>query len=411
MTGANTHIGSRLIPVMAALLALVASACAIAQGGNPPGSSTPGLSEVGLEQLLNMDVTSVSKHEQKLIDSAAAIYVITQDDIRRIGAASIAEALRIVPGMQVGRVTSNTWSIGARGFCDVFSNKLLVLVDGRSVYSPLMGGVVWDTQDLMMDDIDRIEVIRGPGATLWGANAVNGIVNVVTKDAYRTQGALVTLGAASAEQTQTQGVRVGGLIGKNAHFRVYTKGMFYNGFLDSTGHELADQWEQGRSGFRLDYDPSDQDSFTFQGDTYNENGEGDYTYGSDVQPFTRTYLSDITSSGWNSLLRWTKSKEDNSKLTLQVYVDEVKRNDPFLFGETTKTIDMDYQRELHPGATSTVVWGFGYRNYKTLCDDGYSIAFKYDQTTNSLYSAFAQTDHAGNQQSIASDCWGQAGTQ
>jgi iron complex outermembrane receptor protein len=192
-------------------------------GGREQQSRRPeDLTAISLEELMDIEVTSVSKKEQQLSRAAAAIYVITQEDIRRSGASSIPEALRMVPGVQVARVNANWWAISARGFNGLAANKLLVLVDGRSVYSPVFSGVYWEVQDTLLEDIDRIEVIRGPGATMWGANAVNGVINIITKAAGQTQGGLVTVGGGN-EERGFGGLRYGGPLGPNAHYRGYAK--------------------------------------------------------------------------------------------------------------------------------------------------------------------------------------------
>src|SRR5712671_5528396 len=182
----------------------------------------PDVTSMSVEDLMNLQVTSVSKHTQKLADAAAAIFVLTQEDIRRSGATSVPEALRLVPGLEVARIDENKWAIGSRGFNGRFDNKLLVLIDGRSVYTPLFSGVYWDVEDVPLEDIERIEVIRGPGATLWGANAVNGVINIITKPAKDTQSALVTAGAGT-EERGSGGVRYGNKIGDNTYYRAYGK--------------------------------------------------------------------------------------------------------------------------------------------------------------------------------------------
>src|ERR1700694_1197310 len=182
----------------------------------------PDVPAITLEDLMNLQVTSVSKRAQKLADAAAAIFVITQDDIRRSGASSIPEALRMAPGLEVARIDENKWAIGSRGFNGRFDNKLLVLIDGRSVYTPLFSGVYWNVQDVMLEDIDRIEVIRGPGATLWGANAVNGVINVITKKAKATQSGVVTAGGGNEERGSVAG-RYGDKIGNDMTYRIYGK--------------------------------------------------------------------------------------------------------------------------------------------------------------------------------------------
>src|SRR4249920_3567989 len=206
-----------------------------------PKQAARDLSEISLEDLMNVEVTSVSKKEQKLSQTAAAIHVITQEDIRRSGLTSIPELLRMVPGLHVARIDSNKWAISARGFNSRFANKMLVLIDGRSVYTPLFSGVYWDIQDVMLEDVERIEVIRGPGATLWGANAVNGVVNIITKRAQDTQGGLIT-GGFGNEEEGFGGVRYGGKIGAKAHYRVYGKHFGRSESVDSLGNPEADSW-------------------------------------------------------------------------------------------------------------------------------------------------------------------------
>src|SRR2546427_4834895 len=199
---------------LAGFLSVLLASGTVAQ--NP--QNVPDVTSMSLEDLMNLQVTSVSKRTQKVADAAAAVFVITQEDIRRSGAASIPEALRMVPGLEVARIDENKWAIGARGFNGRFDNKLLVLIDGRSVYTPLFSGVYWNVQDVMLEDVDRIEVIRGPGATLWGANAVDGVINVITKKAKATQSAIVTAGAGTEERA-AGGVRFGGQVGGNSKFR------------------------------------------------------------------------------------------------------------------------------------------------------------------------------------------------
>jgi len=230
----------------------------------------PDVTAITLEDLMDLQVTSVSKRAQKLADAAAAIFVITQDDIRRSGASSIPEALRFVPGLEVARIDENKWAIGSRGFNGRFDNKLLVLIDGRSVYTPLFSGVYWNVQDVMLEDVDRIEVIRGPGATLWGANAVDGVINIITKPAKLTQGGMVTVEAGTEERT-AESARYGGKIGDNVYYRAYTKYSDWDASVGPTGANASDGWHALRGGFRVDSTPSRADSLTIQGDLYRSN--------------------------------------------------------------------------------------------------------------------------------------------
>src|SRR5436309_381742 len=211
--------------------------------------TVPDVTNLSMEDLMNMQVTSVSKRTQKVADAAAAVFVITQEDIRRSGARSIPEALRLAPGLEVARIDSNKWAIASRGFNGRFDNKLLVLIDGRSVYTPLFSGVYWNVQDVMLEDIDRIEVIRGPGATLWGANAVDGVINVITKKAKATQSAVVTAGAGTEEQA-AGGARYGGKVGDNTYFRAYGKYFNWGPSAYPSGMTAHDGWDALRGGFR-----------------------------------------------------------------------------------------------------------------------------------------------------------------
>src|SRR5438105_9986913 len=257
-------VGRRILSL--AVLAVFLGGSASAQ--SPQG--VPDISRMSIEELMNVQVTSVSKRQQKLADAAAAIFVITQEDMRRSGATSIPEALRMVPGVEVARIDENKWAIGSRGFNGRFDNKLLVLIDGRSVYTPLFSGVYWNVQDVVLEDVDRIEVIRGPGATLWGANAVDGVINIITKSAKVTQGGLVTAEAGSEERT-AESVRYGSKIGNNIYYRVYGKYFDWYPSIDVTGATASDGWHALRSGFRVDSNATTSNSFTIQGDIYHDN--------------------------------------------------------------------------------------------------------------------------------------------
>jgi iron complex outermembrane receptor protein len=229
------------------------------------------LKQLSLEQLMNIEVTSVAKKEQRVAETAAAIFVITQEDIRRSGVTSIPEALRLAPGVEVSRIDSNKWSIGVRGFGSRLSRSVLVLIDGRSVYTPLFAGVYWEVQDTLLEDIDRIEVIRGSGGTLWGANAVNGVINIITKSAGETQGLLATAGGGS-EEKGFGGFRYGGKVGQDFSYRVYGKG--FRRDAQFTPHVSDfDDWQMGQGGFRTDWDLRKTDHVTIQGDAIKEKAD------------------------------------------------------------------------------------------------------------------------------------------
>ena len=239
--------------------------------GEAHGQARSDLSDASLEDLLNIRVSSVTRTERTLSRTASSVFVITADDIRQSGATSIAEILRIVPGIDIARINANTWAISARGFNGRFANELLVMVDGRPVYTPTFGGVFWDVLDLPLENIDRIEVIRGPGGSVWGANAVNGVVSVVTRKASETQGGLVSLLAGTSEQSGT--LQYGGRIGERLAYRVrarYRNQFHMPGLPSANG---SDAWHLLNDGFRIDQEFSSRNHLTLQGDLYSGNDE------------------------------------------------------------------------------------------------------------------------------------------
>ena len=308
------------------------------------------LSRLSLEDLARVEVTSVSKAPQSLGSAPAAIYVITQEEIVRSGVLSIPEALRLAPNIQVEQLSSTGYAISARGFADnrdlqTQANKLLILVDGRSVYSPLFSGVLYDGIDVMMDDIDRIEVISGPGATLWGANAMNGVINIITRPAAQTAGALVRLDSGTAEQAAS--ARFGGRIGEDLSYRVYGKA-FDRGSLElENGDSAQDHWNKYQGGFRADWQRG-QNAVTLQGDAYH----GDQSL---------LNAPDISLSGHNILGRWQHTS-DGSQLSVQAYYDRSAREAPVDGAPfTLDTYDVELQQSLTVGSAHQVVWGAGKR--------------------------------------------------
>ncbi len=304
------------------------------------------LTELPIETLMQIEVTSVSRKAEKISEAPAAISVITQDDIRRSGVTSIPEALRLAPGLEVARLDASQWAISARGFNDVFANKLLVLQDGRSIYTPLFSGVFWDVQGTMLEDIDRIEVIRGPGATLWGANAVNGVINIITRGAKDTQGLLITAGAGSEERGMA-GIRYGGKIAENAFFRMYGTYFDVDDAALPNGGDANDAWQLGRWGFRVDWDLSEQNLVTLQGDAYR--GAINQVFGTFVATnpptFSRTVHDEYEVTGGNVLGRWSHTFSSESDLRLQLYYDRTER-DTVIFTEKRDTFDVDFQHRF-----------------------------------------------------------------
>ncbi|MCC7259498.1 MAG: TonB-dependent receptor [Alphaproteobacteria bacterium] len=347
---------------------------------------------LSLEGLMDQEVTSVSKKKEKLSETAAAAYVITQEDIRRSGMTSIPELLRMVPGVHVTRIDSNQWAITARGFNSEFANKLLVLIDGRSVYTPLFSGVFWDEQDLMLEDVERIEVVRGPGGTIWGANAVNGVINIITKHARDTQGDLATVTTGNQERA-TVAARHGGKT-KDGNYRVYAKYLDRGGEQVRGGGDADDDWHMGRAGFRSDWE-RETDSFTLQGDAFNANEDRTSMF-STVTPPYRTFLPGQTTDvqGGNILGRWNRNTDDGQELTLQAYADHSAR-DYHMHGHRIDTVDVDFQHTLPLAERHELTWGTGWRRIWSETDTKNTLGIDYVRFTpesqaDDLASAFVQ---------------------
>ena len=322
---------------------------------------------MSLDQLMKIKITSVSKSEERLSDAAAAIFVITQEDIKRSGATTIPEALRMAPGIQVAHIDANKWAITARGFNGKYANKLLVLLDGRTLYTPFYSGVYWDVQDTMLEDIDRIEVIRGPGATLWGSNAVNGVINIITKSAGDSQGTVVAGGAGNQERGFGQG-RFGGQIG-NFYYRVYGKGFYRasypfgsdaydNSSSPKTGSDANDAWSSARGGFRTDWDISSSDSLTMQGDIYT--GYSQEIINFQGLPDVGILYDKANISGGNILGRWNHKFADGIKLTVQMYYDRTERSQ-YEYNAKQDTYDLDIQQTIPLPWNQHCIVGFEYR--------------------------------------------------
>ena len=338
------------------------------------------LKKLAFEQLLNFEITTVSKRPELLVDAASAVQVITAEEIRRSGAASLPEALRLAPNLHVAQVDSRQWAISARGFNATTANKLLVLIDGRTVYTPLFSGVFWDVQNVMLEDIDRIEVISGPGATLWGANAVNGVINVITKSARDTQGALVSAGSGSMLRGFGN-ARYGDRIGRDLYFRVYGMG-FDRGDTDFPSGRAADtDWFIGQGGFRADWLPAHGASATVQGNFY----------GGDI---ARTVPGDISVDGQNLLGRWTKPLANQSDLSLQVYWDRTHRRIPRSISEVLNTYDIELQHRLPLGERHQLIWGGGYRLMHDEVNNSAAIGFRPTRRDLHLFSGFLQDEFA-----------------
>src|SRR5229473_1816741 len=363
---------------------------------NPPEN----LKQVSLEQLGQIEVTTASKVPVKATRTPAAIYVITQEDIRRSGATSIPEALRMAPGVEVAQVDSNTWSLGVRGFESTLSRSVLVLIDGRSVYTPLFAGVYWQVQDTLLEDIERIEVIRGPGGTIWGANAVNGVINIITKRAQETHGTLVSAGGGNLDQGFAN-FRYGAGNSKGFNYRIYGKA-FTRGPEFHPDHRQFDDWRMGQTGFRTDWDAHNPDKLTLQGDIYYGDAGQRVGITSYSPPFMTNVEQNAELAGGNLLGRWERELGSGSSVQLQTYYDRTNRKQAN-FAESRDTFDIDFIHHLTLPGRQDFLWGLGARlssgNASVVVP---TVMFTPNHYTDKLYNAFIQDEipFAGNQLSL-----------
>jgi iron complex outermembrane receptor protein len=322
--------------------------------------------DMTLEELSHLVVTSVSRRPQSLADAASAIQVITGDEIRRAGATSIPEALRLASNLQVAQITGNTWAITARGFNSALANKLLVMIDGRTIYSPLFAGTFWEAQDVPLYDVDRIEVISGPGGTLWGANAVNGVINIVTRSAAETQGLLLR-GGGGNELHSDAAIRYGGTAG-SASYRVYAQYADRDAAQLPSGGDAMTDSNVGQAGFRIDWASGRGDALTVQGDANEVNT---------AAPFT----ADATSRSQNLLTRWRRQFSATSELQVQAYYDRAVRRVPPSYGDELQTFDIELQHHFQAGTRHDIVWGLTYRSEH---DDFETLVYALDPPERTL---------------------------
>ena len=390
MVRLQRHLVVGLRNVRARVVARGAIVCALGAGAMTPAQaqSVPdgSLADLSLEELANLQITSVSRRAERISDAAASVYVISAEAIRRSGASSLPEALRLAPNLQIAQIDANQYAITARGFNNAIGNKLLVLIDGRTVYTQFYSGVFWDQQDLVLADVDRIEVISGPGATLWGANAVNGVINVITRSAGETQG---TLAAVEGGSKEAQGVaRHGGSLGDVGHYRLYAKRLERQNTVTQDGAPVSDGWNQDQVGFRADW-AIGQDAFAVEGDAYSGRGQ---TRGTGALTF-----SPVEVGGSNLLARWTRQLDAGASVSLQGYYNTMRRDDSFVYRPHEDVADIEFQHTLAlPG--QQLVWGAGYRQAREDLEPGFIFGFVPAKRTLSWANVFAQDsihlDHA-----------------
>jgi iron complex outermembrane receptor protein len=337
------------------------------------------LKKLPLEELVDVEIMSAARRPEPLSQAASAIDVITADDIERAGVTNIPDALRLGTEMQVAQIDGHDWAISTRGFNISGANKMQVLMDGRSLYTPLYSGVFWDVQQTFLPDLARIEIIRGPGATLWGANAVNGVINILTKSARDTQG-LLLYGGGGDEETDFVGLRYGGRINQDTYYRAYVMHSNHDSLTLEGDGDAGDETDMTQGGFRIDATPNSEDTLTLQGDGYGGH-------------FGQLNGPDITVNGGNVLGRWTRQLASDSSLMLQTYLDYTHRLVPDVFEEHRGTFDIEFQHRLVIAERHDVIWG---ANYRLSADDignlGPSLAFVPDSKAAHLVSAYVQDE-------------------
>lgn len=371
------------------LFSLPATASADNQPENEDGPAD--LLDLSIEELMNLNVSLVSRRSEPLLSAPAAVHVITGEDLRRLGVTTVPDALRTVPGLQVAQVDANKWAISSRGFNSRFANKLLVQIDGRTIYTPLYSGVFWDVQELLLEDIDRIEVVRGPGAALWGANAVNGIINIVTKDTRQTQGGLVSL-LAGTEETSAA-MRYGGQIDHDTCYRVYAKGFDRDGYVDASGTDTHDAWDGGLVGCRVDSALSGVDTFTMQAQAYTEDYQETISTATLTSPFLQRASTSNEASGYHVLAGWTRENRNGTTTTLRSYWDHTERESSVL-NFTLDTLDVDLQHGFRLGSRQAVTCGLGYRFVRDDLDGTFAVSLSPARREDNVFSAFLQDEIA-----------------
>jgi iron complex outermembrane recepter protein len=361
---------------------------ACAAQGEGDTATTGALKQMSLEQLMDIQVTSVARHPESILQSPASVQVITREDIRRSGASTVGEALRLADNLQVAQKDSHGWGISARGFNAALANKLLVMIDGRTVYTPLFSGVFWDVQDYLLEDVERIEVVSGPGGTLWGANAVNGIINIITRSTADSHG-IYTEGGGGNQLHDFAAARYGGTLAQDVNFRVYAKYSDYGDEVFADGRRAGDGWHQEQGGFRVD-SVSARDNVSVHGDLYSALINGTSAQG----------------SGGNLVGRWNRELTDRSDLSVQAYYDHTHLVSPIvallldgvelapggLVHDTLDTYDIDFQHRVALGNVHRIVWGAAYRRTHDEFENAPSLGLLPNILNQDRFSAFVQDE-------------------
>ncbi len=380
-------ISRRFLVCMSRVLgwfAILAAAPAHADDTNP-------ITRMSLEYLMNVEVTTVSKQPERAQAAAAALHVLTREEIERSGATDIAEALRLVPGVNVARINANSWAVSIRGFNSRFANKLLVMIDGRSLYSPLFSGVFWDRHNIPVDDIDRIEVVRGPGGTLWGSNAVNGVINIITRHSADTQGGRVAFSAGTQELGSIS-ARQGGVLGDSATYRLSFQADAHDETEFSDGSDGNDDWQNGQAHLRVDWTPSAQDTVLFEAGMNAVEAGDRYLEPSLSAPYSSEEDGDIERRGLYVLGRWDRELSSDSSVSLQGFIDyrSMELDAPMAEEERT-TGDIQAQHRFVVGSAINIIWGAGYRGiYDRVDTSGFAFEMSDDDETIHIANGFVQ---------------------
>ncbi|MBT8207633.1 MAG: TonB-dependent receptor, partial [Acidimicrobiia bacterium] len=382
------HFRSRLAAVLVVALVLLV--------GIPPdaaaraGDAAEDLTELSLEQLLEVEITTVSKRPESAFRAAAAVFVLTAEDIRRSGARSLPDLLRLVPGVHVARTNSSTWAISARGFNGSAANKLQVLIDDRSVYTPLTSGVFWDVQGVSIEEIDRIEVVRGPGATLWGANAVNGVINVITKRAEEPGGYLSA--SVGTEERATLDAAWSGRLDSGARYRVSARHISRDAGELPAGGSARDDWDLSRGAFRLDGDRTKEVEWVLSGEIYDGSSDGVVNRTLPGPPFQVSTLESTSLSGGHLLGRWQHESDSGRDTSVRAYLERSDRQIPEFFGEVRTTLDLEIQQTVTLKDRHQLVYGLGYRVSSDDVSNSFTISWDPRNRDFEIFSAFIQDE-------------------
>jgi iron complex outermembrane receptor protein len=347
------------------------------------------LTRLSVEELANLRVVTVTGRSEATGRAAGAVHVVTSEDIRLSGATTLPDALRLAPGLQASRIDADEWAVAVRGFASRLSRSVLVTIDGRSVWTPLFAGVFWDAHDTLLPDVDQIEVSRGPGGAVYGANALNGVVSVTTRDSKDTLGGLASFGAGNAERLAA--LRWGGQLGSSTTYRAYGKYDRRDGTRPTTPAGYDDEWDMTQGGFRVDWRHGARDTVTASGDLYEGSAGQPITVATFVPPFSQALAGDAAFRGRNLVTRWRRSLPSAGELTVQAYYDHTTRHEPH-YAEWRDTVDLDARHRLQWGGRHDAVWGLSYRASHGRFEGVPAVRILPEGRTDDIASVFANDE-------------------